>query len=81
MRTTIKIDDRLLAEAKSRAGESGRTLDAVVEDALREAIARRAGADRAPRAKLPVFRRGRPVPGVDLDDSAALLALMLLAGA
>jgi len=76
MRTTIKIDDRLLAEAKARAADSGRTLNAVVEDALREAFARRATADRAPRPKLPVFRGGRLVPGVDLDDSAALLEQM-----
>ena len=76
MRTTIKIDDRLLAEAKTRAADSGRTLNAVVEDALREAFARRAVADRPPRPKLPVFRGGRLLPGVDLDDGAALLDLM-----
>jgi hypothetical protein len=76
MRTTIKIDDGLLAEAKARAADSGRTLNAVVEDALREAFARRAAADRAPRPKLPVCRGGRLVPGVDLDDSAALLEQM-----
>lgn len=76
MRTTIKIDDRLLAQAKTRAAESGRTLSAVVEDALREAFARRAAADRPPRPKLPMFRGSRLVPGVDLDDSAALMDLM-----
>lgn len=76
MRTTIKIDDRLLAEAKARAADSGRTLNAVVEDALREAFARRAAADLAPRPKLPVFRGGRLAPGVDLDDGAALLEQM-----
>jgi hypothetical protein len=76
MRTTIKIDDRLLAEAKTRAADSGRTLNAVVEDALREAFARRATANRPARPKLPIFRGSRVVPGVDLDDSAALLDLM-----
>jgi hypothetical protein len=76
MRTTIKIDDRLLAEAKTRAAKSGRTLNAVVEDALREAFARRAGAHRSPRPELPVFRGSRLAPGVDLDDGAALLDLM-----
>jgi hypothetical protein len=30
MRTTIKIDDALLTEAKTRAADSGRTLDAMV---------------------------------------------------
>ncbi len=76
MRTTIKIDDGLLAEAKTRAAKSGRTLNAVVEDALREAFARRAAADRPSRPELPVFRGSRLVAGVDLDDSAALLDLM-----
>ncbi len=74
MRTTIKIDDRLLVEAKTRAAMSGRTLNQVVEDALREAFARRDVAAGGP--ALPVFRAGRLAPGVDLDDSAALLDLM-----
>jgi len=78
MRTTIKIEDALLIEAKTRAAATGRTLNQVVEDALREAFARRrAGSDRLP---LPVFRGGRLAPGVDLDDSAALLDLMDGAG-
>jgi hypothetical protein len=74
MRTTVKIDDRLLVEAKTRAAMTGRTLNQVVEDALREAFARR-GAE-ASRPALPVFGDGRLAPGVDLDDSAALLDLM-----
>jgi hypothetical protein len=74
MRTTIKIDDRLLVEAKTRAANSGRTLNEVVEDALREAFARREGGGR--RVALPVLKGGRLMPGVDLDDSAALLDLM-----
>jgi hypothetical protein len=74
MRTTIKIDDRLLVEAKTRAARSGRTLNEVVEDALREAFARRDGGGR--RVALPVHTGGRLMPGVDLDDSAALLDLM-----
>lgn len=74
MRTTIKIDDRLLVEAKTRAAATGRTLNEVVEDALREAFARRDAV--AARPELPVFRGGRLAPGVDLDDSAGLLDLM-----
>ena len=76
MRTTVRIDDRLLAEAKAQAARSGRTLAAVVEDALRVALARRdrPGADRPP--ELPTSPGGRLQPGVDLDDSAALLDLM-----
>jgi hypothetical protein len=76
VRTTIKIDDTLLAEAKARAVDSGRTLNRVVEDALRESFARRAIAGPVARPTLPVCRGARLVPGVDLDDSAALLEQM-----
>jgi Arc/MetJ family transcription regulator len=76
MRTTIKIDDQLLAEAKARAAASGRTLNDVVEDALREALARRPSGERTSRIELPTFSGSRLLPGVDLDDSAALLELM-----
>jgi Arc/MetJ family transcription regulator len=76
VRTTIKIDDQLLAEAKARAAASGRTLSALVEDALREALARRPSMGRDRRRQLPTFAGGRLLPGVGLDDSAALLASM-----
>jgi hypothetical protein len=82
VRTTIRLDDRLLAEAKKLAAASGRTLTAVIEDALRESLARRANARAGERVELPVSRSGgRLQPGVDLDDSAALLALMESGGA
>jgi hypothetical protein len=76
MRTTVKIDDRLLAEAKARAAAAGKTLNAVVEDALRESFARRELARRRGPVELPIYRGGRLRPGVDLDDSAALLDRM-----
>jgi predicted transcriptional regulator len=41
MRTTIRLDENLLAEAKRYAAESGRTLTTVIEDALRTSLARR----------------------------------------
>lgn len=76
MRTTITIDDELLAEAKTRAAASGRTLNAVVDDALREAFSRRARVESPAPPPLPVFRGSRLVPGIDLDDGAALLEEM-----
>ncbi len=77
MRTTIRIDDHLLADAKRLAAERGSTLTAVIEEALREALGRSRGNDGPPRPKVPVSRRaGGLQPGVDLDDSAALLDLM-----
>lgn len=75
MRTTIRLDDALLAEIKAQAARSGTTLNAIVEDAVRESLARR---KREPRShvRLPVFRGSRLRPGVDLDDASALLDLM-----
>lgn len=75
MRTTIRLDDHLLAEAKQIAARSGRTLTAVIEEALRERLARR-DPQPARRLRLPVFRGRGLQPGVDLDDTAALLDLM-----
>ena len=73
MRTTIRLDDSLLKETKKVAAESGRTLTAVIEDALRETLGRRRQRPRRGRVRLTTFG-GRGVrPGVDLDDSAALL--------
>jgi hypothetical protein len=75
MRTTINLDDALLAEAKQVAARTGRSLTAVVEDALRESLNRRRHTARHA-VELPTFGEGGVQPGVDLDDSAALLDLM-----
>jgi plasmid stability protein len=75
MRTTINIDDDLLAEAKQVAARTGRSLTAVVEDALRESLHRRHQPVRRT-VELTVFGEGGVQPGVDLDDSSALLELM-----
>jgi hypothetical protein len=75
MRTTINIDDALLAEAKQVAARTGRSLTDVVEDALRESLHRRHRTARRA-VELPVFGEEGLQPGVDLDDSAALLDLM-----
>jgi hypothetical protein len=75
MRTTIKFDDALLAEAKTVAVATNRTLAKLVEDYVREGLARRRD-PRQPPTPLPTFGRGGLMPGVDLDDGAALLDLM-----
>lgn len=72
MRITIQIDDQLLVDARVRAARSGLTLSSVVEDALREAFARRSDATRTP-VQLPTFAGSQLRPGVDLDESVALL--------
>lgn len=76
MRTTIRLDERLLAEAKRAATETGRTLTAVIEDALREALGRRKRSVKRTRIKLTTVRGDGLHPGVDLDNSADLLDVM-----
>lgn len=76
IRTTVRLDSDLVAEAKRVAVLSGRTLTAVIEEALRESLVRRRKPERFSNGKLPTFRRRGTRPGVNLDDSAALLELM-----
>jgi hypothetical protein len=76
MRTTIRLDDHLLREAKKLAADTGRTLTEVIEGALREILARRRKARPRTRVRLTTVG-GRGVQrGVDLDDTAALLDVM-----
>ena len=75
MRTTIDLPDDLLSQAKQAALTSKRTLTQVIEDAVREALARRKR--RVPESfELPVFGGDGIQPGVDLDDTSALLDVM-----
>ncbi len=76
MRTTIRLDAPVLAEAKKLAADTGRTLTAVIEDALREVLARRKQPHGRRKVRLTTFRGTGLNPGVDLDDSASLLDRM-----
>lgn len=76
MRTTVRLDERLLTEAKKHAAETGRTLTAVLEDALRETLARRSTHVNRKHVRLKTVKGDGVRPGVDLDDSAALIDLM-----
>lgn len=75
MRTTIRLDDHLMAEVKKLAAATHRTITAVIEDALRETLARREEPKRGRWVKLPVVTGQKVRPGVDLDSSASLLDL------
>jgi hypothetical protein len=77
MRTTVRLDETLLTQAKRVAAQRGMTLTALIEEGLRSAMA--GPLQRNPRRKeaLPVCSAGGgTLPGVDLDDSAALLDRM-----
>ncbi len=72
MRTTIRLDENLLREAKAYAAATDRTLTRLVEDALREALARRDARPARQRLRLRTFKGRGLQPGVDLDSNAAL---------
>ena len=76
MRTTVRLDDRLLAEAKKRAAETGKTLTSVLEDALRASLARRRQHSKSKPVRLRTVKGGGVQRGVDLEDSASLLDRM-----
>ena len=75
MRTTVRLDDHLLAEAKALAARTGRTLTQVIEDSLREALSERPH-DRTAVTQLPVVHGGRLRQGVNLDSMSDLLDVM-----
>jgi predicted transcriptional regulator len=76
MRTTVNIDNHLLAEAKVLAAKTSRSLGAVIDDALR-AMLRRDSEQAAREAfRLPTHGAGGLQPGVDLADKEALAELL-----
>jgi hypothetical protein len=75
VRTTLDLEDRLLRDAKRRAANDGRTLTAIIEDALRQYLAPPAQPRKAFRLRL-LTRKGRLVPGVDLADRDSLYERM-----
>ena len=76
MRTTVRIKDDLLKQAKKRATEEGRTLTSLIEDGLTLVLSQ-PKASRHERVVLPVSKAsGGVLPGVDLNRSADLEEIM-----
>jgi hypothetical protein len=77
MRTTVRLDDALLDRARLEAARRGETLTALIERGLRLALANPHRRPGRIRVEIPVCREGGgTLPGVDLDDSAALLDII-----
>ena len=72
MRTTVRLDDTLLKQAKQEAIRRGETLTSLIEKGLRRELTRSEPAKRR-KVRLPVSKAGGGVAsGVDLRNSAAL---------
>jgi len=75
-RTTLNLDDSVMAQAKAEALRTGRTLTTFIEDAIRQVLYRGKKPAKAEPFDWPIHDLGSPLPGVDLNNSAALLDLM-----
>jgi predicted transcriptional regulator len=76
VRTTVNIDDHLLAEAKVLAARTRRSLGAVIDDALRAMFRRNSEQAAREQFQLPTHGAGGLQPGVDLEAKEALAELM-----
>jgi|APDOM4702015073_1054812.scaffolds.fasta_scaffold46817_1 hypothetical protein len=76
MRTTINLPDDLMTQIKKLAAASHSTVTALIEDTLRESLARRRRSRRSGRMPLPTYGKKGVLPGVDIDDTASLLDVM-----
>ena len=72
MKTTLNIDDSVIAELKREAARQGRTMSELVESALRLLL--RAQRKREKIVALPTFRSGGTL--VDIADRDALYHAM-----
>lgn len=74
MRTTVSVNDDLLAAARALARQRGYTLGQLLEDALRRELRER---PHTTRPEVPVFSGGTgPRPGVDLRSNRNLAELL-----
>ncbi len=72
MKTTLNIDDTVMAQLKREAARQGRTMSELVETALRQLFqSRRSRAELPP---LPTFKSGGAY--VDISDREALYQAM-----
>ena len=75
MRTTIRIDDELYRQVKAIAALSGRTVAAVLEDAVRRGLTPSEPRPACRYAVRPMGRGGLR-SGVDLSSNAAVAEAM-----
>jgi len=73
-RTTVRLDERLLKDAKRYALERNKTLTAVIEEALRDKLGEKEAAETEPFV-LPTHNGGLR-PGIDLTNRGLVEDIM-----
>ena len=74
MRTTVRLEERLLQRARQEAERRGVTLTSLLEEGLQLALRRPLKRSERSIVTLPTCRAGGGIrSGVDLNDSASLL--------
>ena len=74
MKTTLDLNDQLLADAKALAAQQRTSLTRLIEEGLQLRLRAMAAGPARVRARLPVFKgRGGLVMGVDARSNKALL--------
>jgi hypothetical protein len=77
MRTTVRLDEGLLERARHEAARRGVTLTSLIQQGLQLVLRRPFRRSERRTVVLPECRAGGgALPGVDLNDSAALLDRM-----
>ena len=73
----MRLDEGLLLQVKREAAKRGETLTSMIEQGLRLVLAGSGSRPGRTWVRLPVSREGGgTLPGVDLNDSSALLDRM-----
>lgn len=74
MKTTLDLNDQLLAEAKALAAHQRTSLTRLIEEALQARLRAQADKPVQRRVRLPVFKgRGGLVAGLDASSNKSLL--------
>jgi hypothetical protein len=77
MRTTVRLNDGLLEQAKREAARRKQTLTSLIEQGLRLVLAQPSSLRPRRRVTIPISRVGGGLqPGIDLNDSSGVIDAM-----
>jgi len=77
LRTTVRLEESLLEQAKAEAARRNTTLTSLIEEGLHLVMKEARKPARRKKVVLPVSKKtGWTLPGVDINNSAELLDIM-----